>query len=259
MVMDMVRDLPWIGDVDDHICGIHRTAEAPVTVSTPPAGDATAASCPRSRNEPRADEAGNGRDTGGLHAVQLDVPSGEGSPWHVHHEEDEWFYVIVGELEVLVGDRRVRAGAGDLAFGPRDVPHGFRVISSTPARVLLLTVGGASRTSSQRTALRSSMACPTSPRRPTLKSLQLLRGGTGRRFLVLCRTEHRPFSGILARNRLRRLDLPGRSREGRVAHAPVLRLRSPSGRRAAGPLFDVPVAVARRRALRRPSGYHVLP
>jgi quercetin dioxygenase-like cupin family protein len=85
---------------------------------------------------------GNGRDTGGLHAVQLDLPSGEGSPWHVHHEEDEWFYVIAGELEVLVGEERVRAGTGDLAFGPRDVPHGFRVTSSSPARVLLLTVGG---------------------------------------------------------------------------------------------------------------------
>lgn len=85
---------------------------------------------------------GNGRDTGGLHAVQLDLPPGEASPWHVHHEEDEWFYVVAGELEVLVGDQRVRAGAGDLAFGPRDVPHGFRIISRTPARVLLLTVGG---------------------------------------------------------------------------------------------------------------------
>lgn len=85
---------------------------------------------------------GNGADTGGLHAVELHLPSGESSPWHVHHEEDEWFYVIEGELQVIVGDDRVRLGAGEFAFGPRDVPHGFRVTSKSPARILLITVGG---------------------------------------------------------------------------------------------------------------------
>lgn len=85
---------------------------------------------------------GNGRDSGGLHAVELHLPSGESSPWHVHHEEDEWFYVIEGEIEALVGDSRVRLKAGEFAFGPRDVPHGFRIVGSTPARVLLITVGG---------------------------------------------------------------------------------------------------------------------
>lgn len=85
---------------------------------------------------------GNGTDTGGLHAVELDLPAGESSPWHVHHDEDEWFHVIEGELEVIVGASRVRLGAGGFAFGPRDVPHGFRVTSPTPARVVLITVGG---------------------------------------------------------------------------------------------------------------------
>lgn len=85
---------------------------------------------------------GNGADTGGLHAVELHLPSGESSPWHVHHDEDEWFHVIEGELEVLVGATRVRLGAGGFAFGPRDIPHGFRVTSQTPARLVLITVGG---------------------------------------------------------------------------------------------------------------------
>jgi len=85
---------------------------------------------------------GNGTDTGGLHAVELHLPSGESSPWHVHHKEDEWFHVVEGELEVIVGATRIRLGTGGFAFGPRDVPHGFRVTSPTPARVVLLTVGG---------------------------------------------------------------------------------------------------------------------
>ncbi len=50
--------------------------------------------------------------------------------------------MIEGELEVIVADKRVRLGAGDFAFGPRDVPHGFRVTSRSAARILMLTVGG---------------------------------------------------------------------------------------------------------------------
>ncbi|HET7714091.1 MAG TPA: cupin domain-containing protein [Bauldia sp.] len=84
----------------------------------------------------------NGRDNGGLHVIETVVPSGDESPWHVHHDEDESFYVMEGELEVIVGDRRVRLGPGDFAFGPREVPHGFRVTSPGPARFLMITVGG---------------------------------------------------------------------------------------------------------------------
>ena len=50
--------------------------------------------------------------------------------------------MIEGELEVIVGDDRVRLRPGDFAFGPRSIPHGFRVVSATPARFLMITVGG---------------------------------------------------------------------------------------------------------------------
>lgn len=84
----------------------------------------------------------NGADTGGLHAVELQLPAGEASPWHVHHEEHEWFYLIEGEIEVLVGESRVQLGAHDFAFGPKDIPHGFRVTSPNGARLLMITEGG---------------------------------------------------------------------------------------------------------------------
>lgn len=84
---------------------------------------------------------GNGRDTGGLHVVELVVASGDASPWHVHHDEDEWFYVIEGELDVIVGDNRVHLVPGSFAYGPREIPHGFRITGSTPARFLLITNG----------------------------------------------------------------------------------------------------------------------
>src|SRR5205814_9729815 len=68
----------------------------------------------------------DGAETGGrvLVTEQL-MPRGTGSPLHVHHNEDEWFYVLEGELTIWVDGTTVAAGAGSFVFGPRDVPHTF--------------------------------------------------------------------------------------------------------------------------------------
>ena len=77
--------------------------------------------------------------TGGRVAVieQL-APRGSGSPLHVHTREDEWFYVIEGELTFWVGGEVISAPAGSFVYGPRDVPHTF-LVSSEQARFLLVT------------------------------------------------------------------------------------------------------------------------
>ena len=66
------------------------------------------------------------------------APQGSGSPLHVHRREDEWFYVIEGELTFWVGGNVVVASAGAFVYGPRDIPHTFTV-SSEQARFLLVT------------------------------------------------------------------------------------------------------------------------
>ena len=77
--------------------------------------------------------------TGGRVAVLEHLaPRGMGSPLHVHHNEDEWFYVIDGELTFWVGGDVVVAPAGSFVYGPRDVPHTF-LVSSDEARFLLVT------------------------------------------------------------------------------------------------------------------------
>ena len=69
------------------------------------------------------------------------APRGSGSPLHVHHNEDEWFYVLEGELSVWVdGDTHV-APAGSFVLGPRDIPHTF-IVRSEMARFLLVTEPG---------------------------------------------------------------------------------------------------------------------
>jgi quercetin dioxygenase-like cupin family protein len=66
------------------------------------------------------------------------APQGAGSPLHVHHREDEWFYVIDGSVTFWVGGDVCEAGAGAFVYGPRDVPHTF-MVSSEQARFLLVT------------------------------------------------------------------------------------------------------------------------
>ena len=65
-------------------------------------------------------------DTAGKYGLlEIVVPEGVGSPWHVHPEEDEWFYVLEGELTFWVADTRMSLEAGSFAFGPKNVPHTF--------------------------------------------------------------------------------------------------------------------------------------
>src|SRR5262245_4608794 len=64
------------------------------------------------------------------------------SPYHVHRSEDETFYVLEGQLEFISGERRLTSGPGAYVFLPRDIPHGFRVVGTTPARFLILITPG---------------------------------------------------------------------------------------------------------------------
>jgi mannose-6-phosphate isomerase-like protein (cupin superfamily) len=56
---------------------------------------------------------------------------------HIHHFEDEGFYVLEGEMTFYVGERTIKARPGTFLFGPKDVPHAFTV-ESGPARLLFV-------------------------------------------------------------------------------------------------------------------------
>ena len=62
---------------------------------------------------------------------------GRASPPHIHHSEDEGFWILEGEATFTCGDETYVAGPGSFVFLPRDVVHNFRVTSDTPARMLL--------------------------------------------------------------------------------------------------------------------------
>lgn len=80
----------------------------------------------------------SGEATGGdVTVIEQLAPRGAGSPLHVHHRENEWFFVIEGELTFWVGGETVVAPAGSFVFGPKDIPHTF-MVSSEEARFLLV-------------------------------------------------------------------------------------------------------------------------
>jgi mannose-6-phosphate isomerase-like protein (cupin superfamily) len=50
-----------------------------------------------------------------------------GAPLHVHHEQDEWLYILVGEFVAEVGGKRMRLKHGDSLLMPMKVPHRWSV------------------------------------------------------------------------------------------------------------------------------------
>ena len=78
-------------------------------------------------------------DTGGaIAAVETVFKPGDGPPPHVHHNENEAFYVLEGEVAGLDGDRRFVAGPGSFVFFPQGSHHAFKNVGATTAKILLL-------------------------------------------------------------------------------------------------------------------------
>ena len=71
------------------------------------------------------------------------APRALAGPMHVHEHEDEYSYVLEGEVGFQVGDDVFTAGPGQLVAKPRGIWHGFWNAKDAPARVLeLISPGG---------------------------------------------------------------------------------------------------------------------
>jgi mannose-6-phosphate isomerase-like protein (cupin superfamily) len=80
-----------------------------------------------------------GADSGGAFAAGfLRAEPMSGPPLHMHTREDEWFYVLKGELTVQVGDRRFTCAPGTSVFAPRDVPHTWQNCSNETVEALAI-------------------------------------------------------------------------------------------------------------------------
>ena len=81
--------------------------------------------------------------TDGVTVLETVAKPGEPAPLdHVHRSYDEVFYVVEGEFEFRVGERRVRARAGSVVTAPRGSPHTFKNCGDGDGRVLIVGAPG---------------------------------------------------------------------------------------------------------------------
>src|SRR5262249_10409378 len=81
----------------------------------------------------------SGEDTGGGYCLlEVSLAPGMGVPRHTHTREDEAYYVLTGELEVIVGEERFVLREGDSLIAPRDIPHQLRNSGSAENHYLLM-------------------------------------------------------------------------------------------------------------------------
>ena len=59
-----------------------------------------------------------------------------GPPMHMHLNQEEWFYVMEGQVEFVVGEKRLTLKAGESILAPRRIPHTFS--SLVPSSHLLI-------------------------------------------------------------------------------------------------------------------------
>jgi len=71
--------------------------------------------------------------------VEFVTPPGKGVALHVHEREDELVYLLEGEIEVTLGNQKMKAVPGVMALLPRGIPHGFTNIGKKQS-ILLDTI-----------------------------------------------------------------------------------------------------------------------
>jgi len=81
--------------------------------------------------------------TGGAFSLihQTSRPGGA-TPYHLHHDEDEAFYVLDGEFTFVCDGQKSILGPGGYIFLPRMIPHGIRCTGSSPCTILIMAMPG---------------------------------------------------------------------------------------------------------------------
>ena len=76
-------------------------------------------------------------DTDGALSVAEITSFHKGGPGrHLHHEQEEWFYVLEGEYVIEVGEERYEPGAGDSVLAPRKVAHVWAHVGEGSGRLI---------------------------------------------------------------------------------------------------------------------------
>jgi mannose-6-phosphate isomerase-like protein (cupin superfamily) len=81
--------------------------------------------------------------TGGAYALfEVTTQPGAGPPPHIHHREDESFYLLEGDYEFLIGGETLRVGADSLLYLPKGTLHAHKNVGEGAGRMLLTQTPG---------------------------------------------------------------------------------------------------------------------
>jgi mannose-6-phosphate isomerase-like protein (cupin superfamily) len=75
--------------------------------------------------------------------LEMVAPPGDQPPLHVHHDSEEGFYLLEGEVTFWAGEEERRIGPGEFVLGPKGVPHSYRIEGERPARFIVTSSTGA--------------------------------------------------------------------------------------------------------------------
>ena len=70
--------------------------------------------------------------------MEMTLPVGSTPPLHVHHNLDDTWYILEGQMTVRCGDDQLVVGPGHWVSMPRGVPHTFLVTGDRQARILMV-------------------------------------------------------------------------------------------------------------------------
>jgi quercetin dioxygenase-like cupin family protein len=60
-----------------------------------------------------------------------------GPDLHIHPHQEEYFYLLEGEVVFQVGDARTHLNPGDSVLAPRGIPHCFAAVGAKPGRMII--------------------------------------------------------------------------------------------------------------------------
>jgi mannose-6-phosphate isomerase-like protein (cupin superfamily) len=82
-------------------------------------------------------------DTNSVYSVvEIVSEPGDGTPLHVHQNEDEYLFVLEGTARCALGDKIFDAEAGTMVTLPKNIPHAWGNRSTSKLRMVFICYPG---------------------------------------------------------------------------------------------------------------------
>jgi mannose-6-phosphate isomerase-like protein (cupin superfamily) len=85
---------------------------------------------------------GTAETGGGLFVIEHTHLVPGGPALHLHLSQEEWFYVMGGQVAFQVGEQRITLSPGESVLAPRRVPHTFSSVAQTSRLLIAFTPAG---------------------------------------------------------------------------------------------------------------------